>query len=169
MSEFAYLNLRGDQGKAGFVAAVESVLGQSLPVLANTMSIDKHRIYWRGPDEWLVVAKSEGLQALLAEIRQELQDHQAAVTDVSGGEVLLRLKGENVRKVLASGSTLDFHPDVFRVGQCAQSGLARAVVLIGHIDDQPSYEIIVRRSFSEYLMLWLRAPCQKYSVQLSVI
>jgi len=51
---------------------------------------------------------------------------------------------------------LDLHPDVFRAGDCAQSGLGKATMLLGCIDTAPVYEIIVRRSFSEYALRWLR-------------
>jgi sarcosine oxidase subunit gamma len=57
---------------------------------------------------------------------------------------------------LAKGCTLDFHPRVFRPGTCAQSGLAKANVLIRLGDDPDSFDVVVRRSFADYLLRWLR-------------
>lgn len=164
MSKLGYVNLRGNAGNAEFVAAVTSALDQDLPVVANTMNIDRHRVFWLGPDEWLIVAARENTAELLTGLRQALLEQYAAVTDVSGGYVLLTLSGNRAREVLAKGSTLDFHPNVFPLGHCAQSSLAKAAVLIGNIDAEPTYEIIVGRSFSEYLSLWLQTAGDEFGV-----
>ena len=161
MSEPGFVNLRGDANNSKFVAAARSVLGQDLPLEANTMSIDKHHVYWLGPDEWLIVTAGEDSMELLTELRRALAKQHTAVTDVSGGNILLRLSGDNAHEILANGCTMDFHTGVFPIGHCAQSGLAKALVLIGHIDERPTYEIIVRRSFSEYLSHWLHAAGNK--------
>ena len=68
---------------------------------------------------------------------------------------MLRLAGRDARGVLARGCTLDLHPDVFSVGAAAQTGLAKARVLIGLVDAAPVFEIVVRRSFADYLCRWL--------------
>ena len=115
-----------------------------------------HRVYWLGPNEWLLVSPIERTGALMAQLREEVAAHRASVTDVSGGQILLRLTGPGVRSVLEKGCTLDFHPQEFAVGACAQSGLAKANILIGLVDDKPIFEIIVRRSFSEYVVDWLK-------------
>jgi sarcosine oxidase subunit gamma len=160
MSEFGFINLRGDAGKRELATAVSSVLEQDLPVIANTLSNGKHRIYWLGPDEWLIVTSADDTVELLRRLRQSLAKQHAAVTDVSGGYVLFRLSGEDARDTLAMGSTLDFHPNAFQAGRCAQTGLAKSAVLIGQIDDEPTYEIIVRRSFASYLLTWLQAAAK---------
>ncbi len=163
-----HINLRGNVNNSEFVAAIRSVLGQDLPVNANTMTLDSHRVYWLGPDEWLIVTAHENTRGLVDQISRLREDQHVAVTDVSGGNILLRLVGENARDVLAKGCTLDFHPDALPVGHCAQSGLAKANMLIGYIDNQPTYEIVVRRTFSEYLCLWLQDAGAEYGVEFSV-
>ena len=79
-----------------------------------------------------------------------------SLVDVTGGQVLLRLGGSHVREVLAKGCTLDLHPRAFKAGQCAQTTLAKTSMLIALIDDAPTFDIIVRRSFAEYAALWLQ-------------
>ena len=79
-----------------------------------------------------------------------------SINDLSGGQIAIHLSGSDVPDLLAKGCTLDLHPSVFGVGACAQSGLAKTIVLLGHIDKAPVYELIVRRSFSEYALRWLR-------------
>jgi sarcosine oxidase subunit gamma len=164
-----HINLRGNPKHAEFFAAANAALAQELPLLANTVSIGSHQVFWLGPEEWLIITPLEGMGDLQDRLRETLSGQNASVNDLSGGQITLRLSGPRVRDVLAKGCTLDFHPRGFNVGTCAQSGLAKANVLIGMVDDQPMYEIIVRRSFAEYLVLWLRHSAREYGVQFSVL
>ena len=168
LPELGHINLRGNPKNAEFVATADAALGQKLPVSANTMTSGDYRIFWLGPDEWLIMTPIEGIADLQHRLRETVSGQQASVTDVGGGQIALRLAGPDVRDVLAKGCTLDFHPDKFNVGTCAQSGLAKANVLIGLVDDQPVYDIVVRRSFAEYLVLWLRYAASEYGVYFSV-
>lgn len=165
LTESGHINLRGDPHNKVFRKAAEAALGQPLPVDANSMSAGDHRVYWLGPDEWLITTTAEGKADLLAALHGSLQDHHAAVNDVSGGTAMLQLSGETVRDVLAKGCTLDFHPDAFKVGHCAQSGLGKANVLFGLIDDAPTFNIIVRSSFADYLSQWLQRAGREYGIE----
>ena len=80
----------------------------------------------------------------------------------------MRIKGRGVRDVLAKGCTLDLHPAEFAAGACAQSGLAKANILIGLIEEKPVFEIVVRRSFAEYLARWLQHAATEHNVEFSV-
>ncbi len=62
------------------------------------------------------------------------------------------------------GVSLDLHPREFRVGQCAQTGLSRANVLLHLIDDVPTFEIYVLKSFSDYLWRWLEKVAQDFNL-----
>ena len=160
-----YVNLRGNSGDKVFLKAVESVLGQALPVEPNTVSTDKQQVFWLGPDEWLLVAPTDKVTALVNDLGDALSKLHAAVNDVSGGNIAYRLSGADVGKLFAKGSTLDFHPDAFAVDQCAQSGLGKAAVLFGMLDDAPTFDVIVRRSFAEYLVKWLRHAGREYGIE----
>lgn len=151
-----HINLRGNADEPRFVKAVQDVLEQALPIDANTISLSSRRVYWLGPDEWLIVGDIEESTELAMRLEQALADQHVAVNDVSGGQTVLHLSGQDVPALLARGCPLDLQPAVFGVGSCAQSGLAKANVLLGCIDAAPVYEIIVRRSFSEYVERWLR-------------
>ena len=164
-SDTGFVNLRGNPADTRFVEAAGGVLGQNLPLEPNTFTSGKHRVYWLGPDEWLVVtAAAAGTAAVLDEA---LAGMHSAVNDVSGGNVALRLAGDNARDLLAKGCTLDLHPEEFPVSTCAQSGLARASVLLGLLDDTPAWEIIVRRSFSDYLCQWLAHSARDHGAHFS--
>ncbi len=165
--DLGHLNLRGDPGNVDFIAAAESALQQELPVTPNTMGTGTQRIYWLGPNEWLVICTISDAPDLMAGLRESLSGQYASVTDVTGGQIAMQLSGPRVTDVLAKGCTLDFHPDIFTAGSCAQSGLAKANVLIGLVDDHATFEIVVRRSFAEYLALWFRHAAREYRIQFS--
>ena len=154
--DLGHINLRGNADDSRFVEAVAEVLGQTLALRPNTLTQSEHRIYWLGPDEWQVVTAPDRVGDLLSQLEQTLAGQHVAINDISGGQVALHLSGDDVPALLAKACTLDLHPSVFDVGDCAQSGLAKANVLLGCIDAAPVYEIIIRRSFSEYLLQWLR-------------
>lgn len=149
-----HINLRGSLHKTGIAEAAERELGQALPAIPNTMTLGNHRVFWLGPDEWLIMTGIDDAGGLAERLRASMSGSHTAVNDISGGQVALQLAGKHARDLLAMGCTLDFHPDVFRPGDCAQSGLAKANVLIGLLDDSPVFDLVVRRSFSDYLCRW---------------
>lgn len=155
LASMGQLNLRGHADNADFTHAVESALGQPLPLEPNTVSEALHRLFWLGPDEWLLIAGRAQIQDLAQRLEAATQGLHAAINDVSGGQVLLRLCGPQAANVLAAGCTLDLHPSAFPVGRCAQTGLARAAVLLYPLDSPDSFELVVRRSFADYLLNWL--------------
>lgn len=154
--DLGHINLRGNSRDRLFTDGVASVLGQVLPLEPNTMSLADHRIYWLGPDEWQIVTEPDTVNVLSLRLRGELHGQHVAINDLSGGQTVYHLAGPHGSDLLAKGCTLDIHTSVFRVGACAQSGLAKANMLLGCIDAEPVYEIIVRRSFSRYVLHWLR-------------
>ena len=211
-----YLNLRGDPNDSGFLEAVREALGQPLPVAANTFTQGACRVFWLGPDEWLVMtgpgmeepsageregaslARKEPLareregaplareQALATRLADALPGRACALTDLTGGQICIRLSGGNARDALAKGCTLDFHPRVFRPGQCAQTVLGKASMLIclfrtgpdpagsgdriaegdsGPAGDGEFFDIVVRRTFAEYAAEWLYRSAEEYGVR----
>lgn len=154
--DLGHINLRGSADDDRFVEGAARALGQPLPLQPNTLTQSEHRVYWLGPDEWQIVAPPDRAASLVAQLEDEFAGQHVAINDLSGGQVALHLSGGDVPALLAKGCTLDLHASAFQVGGCAQSGLAKANVLLGYIDAAPVYEIIVRRSFSEYLQHWLR-------------
>ena len=153
--DLGHINLRGNAGDNRFIEGAAEVLGQQLPLQPNTLTRSEHRVYWLGPDEWQIVTPLGRAGPLVAQLENQLAAQHVAINDLSGGQVALHLSGGDVPALLAKGCTLDLHASAFQVGGCAQSGLAKANVLLGYIDAAPVYEIIVRRSFSEYLLHWL--------------
>ena len=93
-----------------------------------------------------------GVATALAEA---LAGAHAAVNVQSGGLLVLGVSGPAAPDLLAAGCPMDLDATSFGPGCCAQTGLAKASVLIAAVDSRPSFDVIVRRSFAEYLALWL--------------
>lgn len=154
-ADLGHINLRADAAIKASVDAIEGITGQPLPVVPNTMSQDDHRIFWLGPDEWLILTDADETSSLAESIREASGGTHVSVNDISGGQVAIELQGAAARSLLAKGCTLDLHPSVFPVGACAQSGLAKANILVSLVDGAPTFMVVVRRSFADYLCRWL--------------
>jgi sarcosine oxidase subunit gamma len=157
------INLRGRPSDTAFLAAAGSVLDCRLPVSPNTVqTAGDLTVLWLGPDEWLVLSPPGAEAAIVARLRETLGAIHAAVTDVSGNHARLRLAGDHARDVLAKGCSLDLHPRRFQPGQCAQTLIVRCGIILHQIDDRPSYDLLPRRSFAEYLWMWLSDAMSQY-------
>jgi sarcosine oxidase subunit gamma len=154
------LTLRGDG--AMFHAAVERVLGMSLPTSSGERAVTGERVaIWMGPDEWLIQSTQDMAADLERGFREALGGQHYAVVDVSSGYTVIDIEGANVRAVLASGCPLDLHPRAFVEGQCAQTHFFKAgITLCRNGDDR--FQVILRRSFAEYGCLMLLDAAQPY-------
>jgi sarcosine oxidase subunit gamma len=155
--------LRGDAGDETFLAVVKEKLGASLPITPNTVSGgDDAGMLWLGPDEWLVVSdESFDIGSKLSSV---VAGHHAAASDVSESRTILKISGVRARDVMARGCALDLHPRSFGTGQCAQTMLAQAHIILHQTSDAPEYEIYVHRSFAEYLWSWLEDASAEYGL-----
>jgi len=161
------LVIRGDAGKKTFRDAVEAAVGCTVPREPNTVSgpaalSDGARILWLGPDEWLAVSAPGEEAAMAGRLAESLGRQHAAILDVSESRTVITLGGPNAGETLAKGCSIDLHPRVFAAGRCAQTGLARAHVILHKVLDDPLFEVYVHRSFAEYLWLWLEDATGEY-------
>ena len=168
MGELAFwghVNLRGDSGDDAFQAGLEKALGARAPAAPNTVARAGARaIVWLGPDEWLVVSAPEGREGVAERLEEALSGLHVAVNDISSGQTIIRLRGPRARDLLSKGCPLDFHPRAFGVGNCAQSHVGKSNALVIQVDEKPTYDIIVRRSFADYLARWLLHSGMEYDI-----
>jgi sarcosine oxidase subunit gamma len=130
-------------------SAAAPVLG--LPTTPNTwVARGDGRAIWLGPDEWLVTGAAADLAG--ADV----------VVDVSAQRTTLRLAGEHVRAVLATGCALDLHARTFPPGSAAQTLLGLTGVVLLALDDA-EYEVLVRSSYARYLADWLLDAAAEFS------
>ena len=154
-SDVGYLNLRCNPANRDQLKLIAEKTGVNLPWAANTFEGGERRAYWLGPDEWLLASSTGDIAELRNALEDALRGQHVAVSDLSGGLVTYQLLGEAARALLAKGCALDLHPAEFKSGSCVQTGLAKANIVLSTSDDGESYDIIVRRSFADYVWQWL--------------
>lgn len=161
-----HVNLRLDPADAEALAAANRVLGLQLPLTPNTTTAGQELLAaWLGPDEWLLLTEHHQPDALVTDLQAALTGHFASVVDTSAGQTVIRLSGPSALDVLARGCALDLHPSVFPPGACAQTLLARAQALLIAVDDTPTFDIIVRRSFAPYVAAWLEDSAREFGLR----
>ena len=145
------------------------VLGVALPTIPNTSVSSRFGdLLWLGPDEWLLVSRT-AFGDLETRLRAAAGDAAVSIVDVSAGRTIISLHGSAVRQVLAHGCGLDLDAGFFAPGQCAQTMLALANVILLAPHDQPSdflddpqFFVFVRASFAGYLATWLLDAATEY-------
>ena len=84
-----------------------------------------------------------------------------SIVDVSGGQTVLSLSGQGAREVLMKGAAVDVHDSAFPVGKVVGTAIAKSSGMIVRTGDD-SYELLIRRSFANYLWDWLSDACQEF-------
>ena len=126
-----------------------------LPLAPNTAWEDGPRAaLWLGPDEWLVLGRPGDASAIVAELEAALAGTHHSVVDVSANRVALEISGPRAVEVLSKGCSLDLERQGgWAVGRCAQTLLARVPVILQQRRETTG--VLVRPSFSDYLVDWL--------------
>ena len=160
-----HLILRGRAADEGFRAGVEVALGLPLPLKMGPVSRDAERgvsVQWMSPDEWLIVVPQGEDYATEARLREALSGHYA-VMQVSGAQTVLELSGPSALAVLMKSAGYDFHPRNFPVGKGVSTTLAKSTAVIRR-GGEAQWELIIRRSFADYLYRWLLDASEEYGV-----
>ncbi|OLQ69512.1 hypothetical protein BIT28_21030 [Photobacterium proteolyticum] len=159
----SHLVLRGNAANADFVSGAEAVLGIGLPLVPGTsVQNEALRVYWQSPDEWLIIGEPEQAVSIETALREHLSGH-FAVTDVSGGQTLVSLSGSNAENVLKKSTHYDVHIRHFPINKVVGTSFAKSQVQLRRTGEQ-AFELILRRSFADYLWMWLLDACQEYGV-----
>jgi methylglutamate dehydrogenase subunit D len=129
------------------LAGAENVLKKAIGKLPAQVGIALHRkdsIMFRiGPKQvWVLgdapIAAAAGLYK----------------TPLSSGRVRLVLEGPRARDVLSSCAILDFHPDSFKPGTFAMTGIHHTPVTI-HCVGENTFHIYALRTFAQNTWEWL--------------
>ncbi|NND00446.1 MAG: sarcosine oxidase subunit gamma, partial [Gammaproteobacteria bacterium] len=123
-----------------------------------------YTVLWYGPDEWLILTPPAEGEKLVDSLRDALPGVFCAVTDISGGNTIIEISGSAAAALIAKGCPLDLHPAVFHVGHCAQTVMARTNIGLAKVNSA-QYRLIVRRSFADYLGVWLLDAAREFVEQ----
>ena len=160
LSELAFLghfNIRIQPDDELVLKEFKQSLGFDVPHEPNTFVVhDDILCAWLGPDEWLVISpqhRSEEIRMILGKI---ISEGFSTCVDQSSAQTIIRVEGLQATDLLSRGIAFDLHPRVFNPGHCAQTVFARTTVTILKQEaDETTLDVIVRRSFADYLWRWL--------------
>ncbi|MFJ4553077.1 sarcosine oxidase subunit gamma [Streptomyces sp. NPDC088817] len=142
-------------------ARVGPVLGAPLPDRCGaTAQAGPHTAIWLGPDEWLVLSRSDG-PALAAELLEALAGDPGSVVDVSANRTTLELTGPSARAVLEKGCSLDLHPRSFGPGRAVSTQVGPVPVVLWQTGEA-TYRLLPRSSFADHLARWLMDAMSEY-------
>ncbi|MEU1320604.1 sarcosine oxidase subunit gamma [Streptomyces tibetensis] len=145
------VNVRVDPSSAA-AGRIETALGAPLPRrCGDTTASGPRTVLWLGPDEWLVLSRSDEAAAS----REALGQEPGSVVDVSANRTTLELSGPSARQVLEKGCPLDLHPRSFGPGRAVSTTVGPVAVLLWQTDDAPTYRLLPRSSFADYLGRWI--------------
>jgi heterotetrameric sarcosine oxidase gamma subunit len=125
---------------------VQETYGLSLPATPQRVEANTIGFAWAGPGQWLAMTESTDGHAFVQMLRREL-DGLASVIDQSDGRAILRIGGRKARETFAKSIPLDLDPSVFHAGDVALTVAGHINVHLWQIDDTPTYEVAVFRSF----------------------
>ena len=141
-------------------AVIQDLLGVAPPTEPNRLILaGSIQICWIGPHKWWIVDTNQRHSA--DSLARQL-GASAAVTAQGHGRSCIRLSGLNARDLLAKGCTLDFHASRFSAGHCAQTSLGHVNALINYIDDEPTFDLFVLRSYAVSFWEWTTDAAREF-------
>ena len=158
------INLRGKN--RDFITKIGKVLSIIPPTDPNISSGNENlNILWLSPDEWLLYSNDKiDPENLLGYLNNDVLEEKlyneisllkiGSVTNVSDHWLMINLSGSNIFELLATGCPFNFNNFKNSKGSVVQTMLNHTDVII-HNKDINNLNIFVRRSFSEYLFLWM--------------
>lgn len=148
--------------EAALREAIRAGYGAELPDHAARVTGVGISFVWAGPDQWLAIAERENGRDLETELKALLTGI-ASVVDQSDGRVVVRISGPRARDVLAKGVPIDLHPRAFKPGNVAITHASHIGVILWQLDDAPTYEAAMFRSYADSFAHWLFESAAEYA------
>ena len=157
------LTLRAGASSDDLQQALQKRLSFSLPTRLSSNSEGDCCIRWMSPDEWLLSCPLDEAFAIERDLRA-LTDGHLAIVNVSGGYSVLELEGADAVNVLKKSTAYDVAAQNFSNSKVINTTFAKTQVTLSAIE-AGRYELIVRRSYADYLWLWLQRAGKEYGLQ----
>lgn len=137
--------------------------GLTLPTTRRCSVSGAIELVWAGPGRWLAMTANEAPAAFEARLRSELEG-LASVTNQSDGRCIMRIAGPKARDTLAKGLPIDLHPRVFQPGDTALTVAAHINVHIWQVDDAPTYDLAVFRSYAASFCEFITSAASEFGI-----
>jgi len=132
--------------------------GLSFPSSLKSTSNSNTRILWIGPNNWLVFSS---VLELLEKEKNQFNEADFAITDISHSRTIIELEGNLVNEVLKKGCPLDINS--LKDGDCANSVYNGISITIDFISESPKkVRILGLRSYGESLHHSVTDACLEF-------
>ena len=132
--------------------------GLSFPSSLKSTSNSNTRILWIGPNNWLVFSS---ILDLLEKEKNQFNEAEFAITDISHSRTIIELEGNLVNEVLKKGCPLDINS--LKDGDCANSVYNGINITIDFISESPKkVRILGLRSYGESLHHSVTDACLEF-------
>lgn len=121
---------------------------------------------WAGPGQWLAMEERTDGVAFERRLRDALGP-LASVSDQSDGRTVIQVGGVRARDALAKGVPIDLHPRAFRPGDAAVTIVAHVGANVLQVDETPTHEFVVGRSFAAAFLEWLINSAAEFGVSVA--
>lgn len=163
---FGHLLIRGNAEDSQFAKAFDQVLGLALPGRLSSTESESLTLCWLAPDEWLLLCPGAEAFAIEQKLRQALSGH-VSIVNVSGGQTLLCLQGDKIGELLMKSTSYDIHDRNFAVGKVVTTVFAKSQAIIRRTGEN-HWQLVIRRSFADYIWLWLQDAAAEYGLAIRV-
>ena len=145
------INVRIDINDNQNIIKCGKLINAILPIQPNTyVKNDNVKAIWLGPNEWLITNN----QNLYNNLKSEIGDIQASVTDVSENRTVIRISGDQIFKLLSKFLVLDLEKNLSNKSSCAQTLFVKVPVLLVRNNNEkqiPEIDIFTNRSHAKYI------------------
>lgn len=142
-----------EKGLASAAKAIKSVTKLAIPSTLQAESKNNYTMIWVGPDEFLLLVPEFSEADVEEKLRKKMEGH-FAIVNVTGGQTLLELSGERAETILKKSTVYDVHESNFPVAKAVTTKFAKSQLIILRTGAD-SFQLIVRRSFSDYIWQWM--------------
>lgn len=168
LSEHAGLALAAVMARKGTGEAltrrVHAVFGLDLPTTPRRSARGSLAFVWAGAaGRWLAVTEGGDGSSFEKLLRDDLST-LASISDESDGRAVVRIAGARARDALAKGVPVDLNPRVFTAGDAAVTTVGRIGVHLWQLDEAPTYEFAVFRSYAVAFWRWLIDSAAEFGV-----
>ena len=144
--------------KSSFDVSKIRLDGLSFPSSLKSTSNFNTRILWMGPNNWLVFSS---VLDLLEKEKNQFNEAEFAITDISNSRTIIELEGNLVNEVLKKGCPLDINS--LKDGDCANSVYNGINITIDFISESPKkVRILGLRSYGESLHHSVTDACLEF-------
>lgn len=133
---------------------VEERFGIALPRAARLVTAGQVSFIWAGPGQWLTLISAQSPHSFDESLREAFSD-AGSVVNQSDSRNIVRIGGPKARETLAKGIPLDLDARAFRPGDTALTLAGLINVHFWQVDDTPTYDFSVVRSFAASFCEWL--------------